>query len=53
MFSRCPSVTEEHKEECARLSAKYAPLEFDPTIPNEEKRKYMEEWWAFSEISLR
>lgn len=53
MFTKCPSVSEEHIQTTLELSNKYGPMEQDPTIPYEEKRKHMEEWWLLSEQSLR
>lgn len=53
MLSKCPSVTEEFIQTNSELTTKYVPIENDPTIPYGEKRKYMEQWWALSEESLR
>jgi hypothetical protein len=53
MFSYCPSITEKYKETSNALVTKYYPMEYDPSIPLDEKRKLMEEWWSQSEQALR
>nr|XP_023030478.1 7-methylguanosine phosphate-specific 5'-nucleotidase [Leptinotarsa decemlineata] len=53
MFSKCPSVTQEHIRIKDDLTKKYAPIEVDPHIPLEEKTKLMQEWWSLSEDSLK
>ncbi|RZC41721.1 7-methylguanosine phosphate-specific 5'-nucleotidase, partial [Asbolus verrucosus] len=52
MFGFCPSITEQYKETTNDLVAKYYPKEYDPTIPLDEKRILMEEWWRQSEKAL-
>lgn len=53
MFSHCPSVTKKYLEAEKCLTAKYFPLEVDPSIPAPEKRKLMEEWWSLTEEALK
>lgn len=53
MFAKCPSVTEKHLQMSTKLAKKYLPIEVDPTISYEEKRKHMENWWSLSEKSMR
>ncbi|KAG5898309.1 hypothetical protein JTB14_022998 [Gonioctena quinquepunctata] len=53
MFSKCPSVTEEHVRITNNLVKKYAPIEVDPNVPYGEKTKLMQEWWSLSEDSLK
>ncbi|XP_044254888.1 cytosolic 5'-nucleotidase 3 [Tribolium madens] len=52
IFECCPSVTEQYLEKTNALTEKYFPLEYDPNISEEEKRKLMEEWWLQSEKIL-
>lgn len=52
MFSKCPSVTEEHLKTSEALGKKYRPIENDPTVPIKEKSDLMEEWWLLSEKAL-
>ncbi|KAK5644107.1 hypothetical protein RI129_007952 [Pyrocoelia pectoralis] len=53
MFSRCPSVPKEYAESEKRLTGKYFPIEINPNIEYEEKRKLMEEWWSETEKALK
>lgn len=53
MFSKCPSLTADYKDLSKTLAMKYMPIEVDPTMPLEEKIKYMEEWWTLSEAALK
>lgn len=53
LFTKCPSVTEEYIEITSEMTKKYIPIEQDPTLPYEEKRKHMEQWWLLSEETLR
>ncbi|CAH1159801.1 unnamed protein product [Phaedon cochleariae] len=53
MFSRCPSVSEDHIKMNTELTKKYAPVEVDPNISMLEKKILMEEWWSLSEDSLK
>lgn len=53
MFSKCPSVTEQHQQVSKALADKYAPKEVDPNIGYEEKRQLMEEWWKLSEEAVK
>lgn len=38
-------LTEDYTKKAQALRDKYHPIEINPTIPIEEKRKAMEEWW--------
>ncbi|KAK4887340.1 hypothetical protein RN001_003611 [Aquatica leii] len=53
MFSHCPSVPEDYLATEKQLTGKYFPIEIDPNISHEEKRKFMEEWWSKSENALK
>lgn len=53
MFTKCPSVTQEHIQTTTALAKLYIPIENDPNIPFEEKRKHMVDWWSSSEKSMR
>ncbi|XP_063923894.1 7-methylguanosine phosphate-specific 5'-nucleotidase [Zophobas morio] len=52
MFGYCPSLTDEYKEKSHQIYSKYHPMEYDPTIPENEKRELMQEWWSQSEKAL-
>lgn len=39
-------LTPDYPEKAQALFDKYAPIERDPKIPLEEKKKAMEEWWS-------
>lgn len=53
MFSRCPSVPKEYQESEKRLTGKYFPIEINPNIEYDEKRKLMEQWWSETEDAMR
>ncbi|XP_018336753.1 7-methylguanosine phosphate-specific 5'-nucleotidase [Agrilus planipennis] len=53
MFSKCKSLPKDYFENDRALTAKYLPIEHDPVMPLEEKRKYMVEWWRQSENTLK
>lgn len=53
MFSLCKAIPQEYLEAEKSLTNKYFPLEIDPSIPHDKKRKLMEEWWAESEKVLQ
>ncbi|MDP2946475.1 MAG: hypothetical protein Q8N88_00010 [Nanoarchaeota archaeon] len=38
-------LTPNYPQKARSLYEKYHAIEIDPTIPNEEKRNFMEEWW--------
>jgi len=39
------SLTSDYREKAQKLHNKYYPIEVNPDIPIEKKRKAMEEWW--------
>jgi len=38
-------ISEEYSTKAKKLFAKYHPLEIDPSLSKEEKKKYMSSWW--------
>ncbi|KAH8337952.1 hypothetical protein KR067_011626 [Drosophila pandora] len=48
MFYACKSLPPGLKEEAHKLQMKYHPIEIDPHMPDEEKLKYIVEWWTKS-----
>ncbi|KAL3266058.1 hypothetical protein HHI36_010245 [Cryptolaemus montrouzieri] len=53
IFRCCPSLPKEHVELTDSFAKKYKPIECDLTIPIEERKKHMEEWYRDTENSLR
>lgn len=53
MFSKCPSLTNEYKEQSKSIAMKYIPIEVDPTIPQDKKAILMIDWWSQSEALLK
>lgn len=53
LFPLCKSITQDFIDREESLRNKYFPLEFSPSIPFDEKRKLMEEWWSLSELMLK
>jgi len=52
IFAKCKTLPQRYKDEDERLMKKYLPIEIDPNIPFEDKKKLMEEWWTLSEQIL-
>lgn len=52
MFNSCRSLPKDFIEESKRLYHKYHPIEIDPYISNQDKVKYMIEWWNKSDQLL-
>ncbi|XP_044749086.1 7-methylguanosine phosphate-specific 5'-nucleotidase [Coccinella septempunctata] len=53
IFRCCPSLPKEHVELTDSFARKYKPIECDLTIPIEERKKHMEEWYSDTEKSLK
>lgn len=53
MFESCPSIPKQYVDVARGLLLKYHPMEYDPKIPEPEKRKIMEEWWIKTEENLK
>lgn len=53
MLTKCPSVPQSFRDYDVQNTKKYYPIECDPTIPLEEKKNHMIEWWSLSENSMR
>ncbi|KRT82170.1 hypothetical protein AMK59_4271, partial [Oryctes borbonicus] len=52
IFEKCPSLPDSYITSVTRLNEKYMPIEYDPRVPREEKRRHMEDWWRLSEEAL-
>lgn len=52
IFEKCPSLPESYVAAVTQLNNKYMPIEYNPAVPHEEKKKHMEEWWRLSEQTV-
>uniref|UniRef100_A0A1B6C974 5'-nucleotidase n=1 Tax=Clastoptera arizonana TaxID=38151 RepID=A0A1B6C974_9HEMI len=50
---KCPNLPEDYIKESAMLTAKYHPIELDPSLSIEEKIPFMEKWWAESKVLMQ
>ena len=48
MFERSPLLPKSYGENARELLAKYHPIEFDHSLPFEERFRHMEDWWKYS-----
>lgn len=46
LFCRCPSISQKYLQCAKGLSKKYYPIEVDPTVPHDEKKVIMKQWWS-------
>ncbi|KAJ0179548.1 hypothetical protein K1T71_005260 [Dendrolimus kikuchii] len=53
MFRECPSVPQTYKDEDNRLAGIYKPIERDPIMSVEEKRKHMIDWYVAAHAQLK
>ncbi|GJQ84706.1 hypothetical protein Trydic_g21113 [Trypoxylus dichotomus] len=52
IFEKCPSLPGSYVTTVTQLNGKYMPIEIDPLMPREEKKRHMEDWWRLSEEAL-